>query len=62
MVYQSTPTYLNAIGIRLMWITFIKYKGMVYALGLTFGVKVVSHFRKPQQDNQLPLTRTPLQD
>jgi hypothetical protein len=45
-----------------MSITFIKYKGMVYALRLAFGVEVVSHFRKPQQDNQLPLTRTPLQD
>jgi hypothetical protein len=41
-------------------INVYKTQGMSYALGLAFGVEVVSHFRKPQQDNQLPLTRKPL--
>ena len=46
---QPTPIYLNATGIRLMWIAFVKYKEMVYAPGLAFGVGAVSHFRKPQK-------------
>jgi hypothetical protein len=40
---------------------FVRYKEMVYALGLAFGVEVIGHFRKPQQDNPLLLTRKPLQ-
>ena len=44
---QPTHIYLNTTSIRLMWIAFVKYKEMVYALGLACGVGVVRHFRKP---------------
>ena len=55
---QPTPIYLNATSIRLMWIAFVKYKEIVYALGLACGVGVVRHFRKPQKRLPTPTEKT----